>query len=93
MAHLQREEELLSKWWREYGECSEGPIESHIGSDIKSDQEPKLSKDEHSRQSFAAEEERVGVPVKGGLFEVFIIPCHAPVSSNDLYLPISRSLR
>ncbi|OVA14553.1 DDHD [Macleaya cordata] len=73
---LQREEELLSRWWREYGECSEGPVGSDISSGITSDLEPKSSKGDCSSQFFAAEEERIGVPVKGGLFEVDLARRH-----------------
>ncbi|CAI8600501.1 unnamed protein product [Vicia faba] len=69
---LQREEELLSCWWREYAECSEGP----------KDQPSSSSKlDEH--QFCETDEERVGVPVKGGLYEVDLIRRHCfPVYWN-----------
>ncbi|KAI3896503.1 hypothetical protein MKX03_015011 [Papaver bracteatum] len=67
---LQREEELLSKWWREYGECSVGPIGSNTISESQS------SIDDRSRQLLADDEERVGVPVKGGLFEVDLAKRH-----------------
>ncbi|XP_062196295.1 phospholipase SGR2-like [Phragmites australis] len=56
---LEREEELLAYWWREYAECSEGPR----GSLVKGD-------DSDSGDLYKVEEERVGVPVKGGLYEV-----------------------
>ncbi|XP_061362840.1 phospholipase SGR2 [Gastrolobium bilobum] len=79
---LQREEELLSSWWREYAECSEGPRER-----------PSSSTDKHRDGSFLGhtqstelyeiEEERVGVPVKGGLYEVDLIKRHCfPVYWN-----------
>lgn len=65
---LQREEELLSSWWREYAECSEGPSgRPKKASSPESDQSPEL---------FAVEEERVGVPVKGGLYEVDLVKRH-----------------
>ncbi|CAA0842411.1 Phospholipase SGR2 [Striga hermonthica] len=62
---LQREDELLSSWWKEYAECSEGPKGQLI---IKSISNQQLSSE--SPQVFTDEEERVGVPVKGGLYEV-----------------------
>lgn len=61
----QREEELLSYWWREYAECSEGPkgpTSSITEADLM--QNPQIS------ELYLVEEERVGVPVKGGLYEV-----------------------
>ncbi|WJX43509.1 Phospholipase sgr2, variant 2 [Trifolium repens] len=69
---LQREEELLSSWWREYAECSDGPRERQTSG-------TKL--DRH--QFCEIEEERVGVPVKGGLYEVDLIKRHCfPVYWN-----------
>lgn len=58
---------MLSSWWREYAECSEGPSgRPKKASSPESDQSPEL---------FAVEEERVGVPVKGGLYEaLFFLP-------------------
>ncbi|KAI3835110.1 hypothetical protein MKW92_048963 [Papaver armeniacum] len=73
---LQREEELLSKWWREYGECSVGPIGSNTISEIKPGPESQSSIDDRSGQLLADDEERVGVPVKGGLFEVDLAKRH-----------------
>ncbi|XP_047954529.1 phospholipase SGR2-like [Salvia hispanica] len=67
---LQREEELLSAWWKEYAECSEGPRGKH-GIDSM-----KLSSDCPDCQLSTAEEERVGVPVKGGLYEVDLVRRH-----------------
>ncbi|XP_057457051.1 phospholipase SGR2 isoform X2 [Lotus japonicus] len=67
---LQREEDLLSSWWREYAECSEGP---------------KVRQYSHtlSSQLYEIEEERVGVPVKGGLYEVDLTRRHCfPVYWN-----------
>ena len=48
-------------WWKEYAECSEGPRGR-----------PSSSKKINLEAShmFDVEEERVGVPVKGGLYEV-----------------------
>ncbi|CAL9136027.1 unnamed protein product [Musa acuminata var. zebrina] len=57
---LQREEELLAYWWKEYAECSEGPSGLHVTCD----------------ELYIVEEERVGVPVKGGLYEVDLIKRH-----------------
>lgn len=68
--YSQREEELLSNWWREYAECSEGP-RGLRSRDSKSSQKrsPEIPE---SSQLFTTEEERVGVPVKGGLYEVVL---------------------
>lgn len=55
---MQREEELLAYWWKEYAECSEGPSGLHVTCD----------------ELYIVEEERVGVPVKGGLYEVLSLP-------------------
>ncbi|CAA6670443.1 unnamed protein product [Spirodela intermedia] len=72
---LQREEELLSYWWKEYAECSEGPKFSLITSEA--------TLDAQSDELFAADEERVGVPVKGGLYEVDLVKRHCfPVYWN-----------
>ncbi|KAL0436642.1 UNVERIFIED_CONTAM: Phospholipase SGR2 [Sesamum radiatum] len=77
---LQREDELLSSWWKEYAECSEGPRgKPHTSSksSLKSSEIPE------SLQLFATEEERVGVPVKGGLYEVDLVKRHCfPVYWN-----------
>ncbi|XP_077231820.1 phospholipase SGR2-like [Tasmannia lanceolata] len=62
---LQREEELLSGWWREYAECSDGP--SGLS---RSFSDNKLT------ELYAIDEERVGVPVKGGLYEVDLAKRH-----------------
>ncbi|GAV61023.1 DDHD domain-containing protein [Cephalotus follicularis] len=80
---LQREEELLSCWWKEYAECSEGPrVRLSIQ---KSDAQGNASssKGAESSQLYEAEEERVGVPVKGGLYEVDLLKRHCfPVYWN-----------
>lgn len=76
LLYSQREEELLSTWWKEYAECSEGP-RGQPGVVSKSDQQ--LSSESPDHQQSAVDEERVGVPVKGGLYEVALI-----LSSADL---------
>ncbi|CAN0928024.1 Phospholipase SGR2 [Linum grandiflorum] len=71
---LQKEEELLSMWWKEYAECSEGP-RGRPSSSKKIDLE--------ASRLFDVEEERVGVPVKGGLYEVDLVRRHCfPVYWN-----------
>ncbi|XP_059641783.1 phospholipase SGR2 isoform X2 [Cornus florida] len=74
---LQREEELLSSWWKEYAECSEGP-KGHPLSGTKLDPQPMASSVERvcTTELNAIEEERVGVPVKGGLYEVDLVKRH-----------------
>ncbi|KAI3721111.1 hypothetical protein L2E82_32115 [Cichorium intybus] len=77
---LQKEEELLSNWRREYSKCSEGPRGS-LSPIPKSD--PFHSPTTQSNELFADEEERVGVPVKGGLYEVDLLRRHSfPVYWN-----------
>ncbi|KAG8086633.1 hypothetical protein GUJ93_ZPchr0010g8921 [Zizania palustris] len=69
---LEREEDLLAYWWREYAECSEGPRGSLFTSDALD-----------SEGLYKVEEERVGVPVKGGLYEVDLMKRHCfPVYWN-----------
>lgn len=63
---LQGEEELLSSWWKEYAECSEGPKDRPSSSGLKGSPLEAVK----SAQLYGEEEERVGVPVKGGLYEV-----------------------
>ncbi|GMN30671.1 hypothetical protein TIFTF001_002906 [Ficus carica] len=72
-----KEEELLFHWWKEYGECSEGP-RGRPSSDGKVDAQPNASTSEISQpaQLYDVEEERVGVPVKGGLYEVDLLRRH-----------------
>ncbi|KAL3513354.1 hypothetical protein ACH5RR_026071, partial [Cinchona calisaya] len=65
---LQREEDLLSSWWKEYAECSEGP-RGQPGTYSTLNQQLKES-------CLDSEEERVGVPVKGGLYEVDLVKRH-----------------
>ncbi|CAO2164686.1 unnamed protein product [Urochloa humidicola] len=67
---LEREEELVAYWWREYAQCSVGPRGSLVESD-------------DSEYLYKVEEERVGVPVKGGLYEVDLMRRHCfPVYWN-----------
>ncbi|VFQ66803.1 unnamed protein product [Cuscuta campestris] len=78
---LQSEEELLSSWWREYAECSEGP--SKQPSKLSSMLIESFLENSESTKLYAAEEERVGVPVKGGLYEVDLANRHCfPVYWN-----------
>ncbi|KAL9237128.1 hypothetical protein vseg_011714 [Gypsophila vaccaria] len=75
---LQREEELLSHWWKEYAECSVGPRVRNSSS-TQSD----LPQSSPKSEVFIVEEERVGVPVKGGLYEVDLAKRHCfPVYWN-----------
>ncbi|XP_050938602.1 phospholipase SGR2 isoform X2 [Cucumis melo] len=81
---LQREEELLSIWWKEYAECSEGPKE-RAGSSLRPDKQKNESASEVAKlvNLYDIEEERVGVPVKGGLYEVDLVKRHCfPVYWN-----------
>ncbi|XP_015578711.2 phospholipase SGR2 isoform X1 [Ricinus communis] len=83
-AFLEREEELLSSWWKEYAECSEGP-KVRLSSDKKLDTEKSACSPKGSRAAhlYEVEEERVGVPVKGGLYEVDLVKRHCfPVYWN-----------
>ena len=68
--HLQQEEDLLSSWWKEYAECSEGPRGRPSSSKADNQQSGSSLEGARSAQLYEAEEERVGVPVKGGLYEV-----------------------
>lgn len=69
--YVQREEEFLSSWWQEYAECSEGP-QAPSNSNSKLDSQKKASSLDRAQSAklYEIEEERVGVPVKGGLYEV-----------------------
>lgn len=79
---LQKEEELLSNWWKEYAECSEGPRE-RASSIKKSDVQASSTESVRSAELYEVEEERVGVPVKGGLYEVDLVRRHCfPVYWN-----------
>nr|KJB59680.1 hypothetical protein B456_009G267200 [Gossypium raimondii] len=81
---LQREEELLSSWWKEYAECCEGPRgRSSSGKKLDLGEDSSSSKGLQSAQLYGFEEERVGVPVKGGLYEVDLVKRHCfPVYWN-----------
>ncbi|XP_019058038.1 PREDICTED: phospholipase SGR2-like isoform X2 [Tarenaya hassleriana] len=81
---LQREEELLSLWWKEYAECSEGPrIQVDSKQIINKQSTASTSKASASTGLYEVEEERVGVPVKGGLYEVDLVKRHCfPVYWN-----------
>ncbi|XAR57497.1 hypothetical protein NMG60_11025660 [Bertholletia excelsa] len=75
-AFLQREEEFLSSWWKEYAECSEGPM-GRPSSSAKLNLQSKAYPSESSQSTqYELEEERVGVPVKGGLYEVDLMKRH-----------------
>ncbi|XP_031123182.1 phospholipase SGR2-like [Ipomoea triloba] len=77
---LQREEELLSLWWKEFAECSEGP--SELPSKLNSMSIESSPVNSESAEEDAVEE-RVGVPVKGGLYEVYLAKRHCfPVYWN-----------
>uniref|UniRef100_A0A2P2MMW6 DDHD domain-containing protein n=1 Tax=Rhizophora mucronata TaxID=61149 RepID=A0A2P2MMW6_RHIMU len=71
---LQREEELLSSWWREYAECSVGPRTT--SSTMLDKEKIAGSIESAAAQLNEVEEERVGVPVKGGLYEVDLVKRH-----------------
>ncbi|KAL2497502.1 Phospholipase SGR2 [Abeliophyllum distichum] len=81
---LQREEELLSSWWKEFAECSEGPRgQPSITSKESQQQKESPTEKAQSDRLYSIEEERVGVPVKGGLYEVDLIKRHCfPVYWN-----------
>ncbi|KAI3450171.1 hypothetical protein Pfo_006836 [Paulownia fortunei] len=80
---LQREDELLSSWWKEYAECSEGPRGTSVISKSTLQTKELFSESPESGQLYAIEEERVGVPVKGGLYEVDLARRHCfPVYWN-----------
>ncbi|XP_011006185.1 PREDICTED: phospholipase SGR2-like isoform X2 [Populus euphratica] len=81
---LQREEELLTSWWKEYAECSEGPVgwptTSKKFNTLENADSPEGGR---AAQLHEVEEERVGVPVKGGLYEVDLVKRHCfPVYWN-----------
>ncbi|XP_057864331.2 phospholipase SGR2 isoform X3 [Cryptomeria japonica] len=81
---LQNEEECLFAWWKEYAECSEGPDGSGSVTITSRGIEPKSSNVSgqklqcssdsalSSGELYGNAEEAVGVPVKGGLYEVDI---------------------
>lgn len=64
---------MLSCWWREFAECSEGP-KVRPSSSKKLDEQGKSSLERGRSVCLNEEEvERVGVPVKGGLYEVCLL--------------------
>nr|XP_023882469.1 phospholipase SGR2 [Quercus suber]POF22783.1 phospholipase sgr2 [Quercus suber] len=80
---LQQEEDLLSSWWKEYAECSEGPRGRPSSSKVDKQQCESSLEGARSAQLYEVEEERVGVPVKGGLYEVDLVKRHCfPVYWN-----------
>eukprot|EP00249_Psilotum_nudum_P015735 c25495_g1_i1 orf=251-3232(+) len=89
VAFMEREEELVSAWWKEYAECSEGPIgDAGRGGSVAQKIEVQSLSDDgkniaqtgsllcklggKSSGSFLYEDEDeiIGIPVKGGLYEV-----------------------
>ncbi|WCJ19112.1 Phospholipase SGR2 [Euphorbia peplus] len=81
---LQREDDLLSSWWKEYAECSDGPS-GQLAPTRKLDVGNSTYSVEGvlETQLYEVEEERVGVPVKGGLYEVDLVRRHCfPVYWN-----------
>ncbi|XP_065852193.1 phospholipase SGR2-like isoform X2 [Euphorbia lathyris] len=80
---LEREEELLSSWWKEYAECSEGPRNQLALKKMNSKKSKYSMEGGRESQLYKEEEERVGVPVKGGLYEVDLEKRHSfPVYWN-----------
>ncbi|KAM7266453.1 hypothetical protein ACFE04_004350 [Oxalis oulophora] len=76
---LQREDDLLSSWWKECAECCQAPRISLSSHDNHDDQSARFYEMEEEEE----EEERVGVPVKGGLYEVDLVKRHCfPVYWN-----------
>ncbi|CAA0806590.1 Phospholipase SGR2 [Striga hermonthica] len=75
-AFLQREDELLSCWWKEYSECSEGPRGTGVVPTSFSQKKELFPTSPESTELYAVEEERVGVPIKGGLYEVDLVRRH-----------------
>lgn len=70
LLYLQREDELLSSWWKECAESSAGPMGACAFSKSTLQTDETSSEIPEPEQPCATDEERVGVPVKGGLFEV-----------------------
>ncbi|KAJ7558815.1 hypothetical protein O6H91_04G057000 [Diphasiastrum complanatum] len=107
---LEREEELVSAWWKEYAESSRGPFRalghrsntSSVSDKISMKADDKLAENQaatgsvtqHSGKSHPSyggsileydNEEIVGVPVKGGLYEVDLLQrrCYPVYWSGD----------
>ena len=82
---MQQEEELVSAWWKEYAECSEGPIGSATKERQTTSTDDSAKTDSEHLQAAATDvktkqlggfeqlyenDEIIGVLVKGGLYEV-----------------------
>lgn len=67
---MQKEDELLSSWWKECAESSSGPMGTSVISKSTSRLIGTPTGTPEPNQLYATDEERVGVPVKGGLYEV-----------------------
>ena len=83
---MQQEEELVSAWWKEYAECSEGPLESGAKEQRTASADYATKVKDLAHQAAAAtdvktkqpsgseqlyeNDEIIGVLVKGGLYEV-----------------------
>lgn len=72
-AFLRREEELLKYWWTEYAECSDGPSGYLKHTASFNHLTSTSSKANQETGHGTIDEERVGVPVKGGLYEVMFL--------------------
>jgi len=90
----QREEELVSAWWKEYAEVSAGPVMSSGALSYNLQVEKETAEEKlrslnnasdgrtcqkgpgsaHSDFDDDDDEESVGVLVKGGLYEVRMVP-------------------
>ncbi|KAH6812598.1 shoot gravitropism 2 [Perilla frutescens var. frutescens] len=82
-AFLQREDELLSSWWKECAESSDGPTGTSVISKSTLQIKEKSSESPQSDHLYVTDEERVGVSVKGGLYEVDLVRRHCfPVYWN-----------
>ena len=70
LSRCQRQEELQRSWWQEYALCSSGPgpplQDAGTSMDLNRGAEDFLD------ERYAAEETTMGVPVKGGLYEVWL---------------------
>jgi hypothetical protein len=89
---IQREEELVSAWWKEYAEVSAGPTNA-LSYNLQTEKElaeeklRSLSSASDGRSSqkgpgstnseYDDDEESVGVLVKGGLYEVRLVPSNS----------------
>ncbi|RZC53480.1 hypothetical protein C5167_012333 [Papaver somniferum] len=66
---------LEASFLQEFAECSEGPRVHHVGAETKMNGQQQACSYgvDHSAELDAADEERIGVPVKGGLYEVDLV--------------------